>query len=198
MAARSKQGLWLAIGIVAALVVFVIWRFRPQGVVPIAGQDAALLAPEQPIQEVPGLDSFDHAAHHEALVELAPIHHARMTEAHLAQQALVDYETKLLGQEEFLAVLENLAAMRDSQEQVAAGSVAAAYVENEIQAAENLLGEMLAQDQGWVDRKAEADASDARRLAARQLIVERIQNRMRHDFAVKRAEREQADADGEP
>lgn len=99
---------------------------------------------------LPEIPSFDYERHESALLQLAPIHHARMLEAAQAKRELEVYET--------------------SQE--------------------SLSPEELKEDEQWLALKKAVDEAEMARLAVRSEITSRIRNRMRHEFAVRRAQRD--------
>ena len=133
--------------------------------------------------------AFDHEEHHEALIELAPVHHARMAEARLAMEALAAYEEELAQRPEYQ---EQVQAVRDLRAQIEAAGISIERAELEDALTEGIrtLHALWQADPQWVELQAEADGANQRRENVRQEIVARIQNRMRHDFAVKRAERD--------
>ena len=170
-----------------------VFLYVPQhdiGVIP--GSEVSPEPPPVPEPRGPEeIEPFDHEEHHEALLALAPVHHARMAEARIAMEELKEYEAELSQRSEYreqVQVVEELRAAREAAGITIEGVELEDALIEEIQ----VLHELWKSDPRWVELKAEADGANQRRENVRQKIVERIQNRMRHDFAVRRAERDQA------
>ena len=137
-------------------------------------------------EEIP---PFDRAAHMEAMAELAPVHHARMAEAMLTTGEFTEYQAQLLEELDLVSQWETIEAQRTQMVEAALAGEFTQALQDELDAMEASLHAVLEEDAKWVELRAEADAADRRRETVRQEIVSRIQDRMRHDFAVERAER---------
>ena len=163
-------------------------RRRMTGVLP--GDE---LLPEPPPRPEPRgpevIEPFDQEAHQEALITLAPAHHARMAEARLAMEAAEAREQELLQNPAWAEIADEISRLRTSLAEAASGDDAEAFAQ-QLASKEAELAALLEADAQWRELHAEAQAAEQRRENVRQEIVTRIQARMRHDFAVKRAERD--------
>ena len=157
------------------------------GVIP--GPEVSPEPPPMPEPRGPEeIEPFDHEEHMEAMAELAPVHHARMAEARMAMEELAEYEAELSQRPEYQEQVQEVEALRAAIE--AAGiTVERTELQSALAEAKEALHTLWEADPQWVEMKAEADGASSRRENVRQQIIERIQNRMRHDFAVRRAER---------